>query len=703
MKKIVLATSILMISLSSQSQKLTPGSQIDLLKLGKSGLLYDNINSVTPVNGLVRSYKLAFPEFEKGVINKSNICGWVDGYATMPKPFKNFKEIDIQKYDSISNSNCNFTNAFQLGYYLLMKLKDGGYLAMLPLVSDSVMSHIVVYQGNPLLRISTFGTDTYTGKAPLFCWAFGADPYTATHQCWELAVNSEFCQNNIQFRSNKQYPEVFEYLGWCTWEAFEGSITESVVSDCIKNMKQSKVPVRWVIVDDGYLDEKVPFEGAKRQLLSFGVNKKFPNGWKPITSLKQETGVKWMGIWRNMSGGMGGVSPEHTMTDLKDNLMAKTVNRFNNSTKEGFTEYSMIVKPDMASSEKFYSEMVNNTLQGGFDFMKVDFQTYNFWMYSGTGNAVNSAHQNNQALEAICQSNKMPLLNCISQCNVNVFNTKNSVISRASVDIKLDNDNMARTIQAYANNMWWGDILFGDLDMYHTSNEKTAQYLTIARAVSGGPVYISDKPEHFNDQIVKPLIFNDGKIIRALAPAVPLSESLFQGAEDGCYRVIAPTRHGSCAIAAFNFTAKESVQGILSANDYKFAAAKEQPFKGLWSLPQEGLVVYDQQMKTGCRLDVDYNFSIDRMKGKIFNVAPVNNGWAVIGRSDKYLGGCTFQIKKCTKSYLELILDESGPVVVFCDHFTPKINTGKLSALGAGFYEIDIPVGGLNKKIKLWR
>ena len=124
--------------------------------------------------------------------------------------------------------------------------------------------------------------------------------------------------------------------------------------------------------------------------------------------------------------------------------------------------------------------MIDNSIDGGFDFMKVDFQTYNFWMYSGTGNAVKSAHQNNQALEAACKSNNLPLLNCISQSSVNVFNTKHSVISRASKDIKLDNNNMARTVQSFANNMWWADILVGDFDMYHTSNEKTAQYLTIA-------------------------------------------------------------------------------------------------------------------------------------------------------------------------------------------------------------------------------
>jgi hypothetical protein len=204
--------------------------------------------------------------------------------------------------------------------------------------------------------------------------------------------------------------------------------------------------------------------------------------------------VKWMGIWRNMSGGMGGVHPGHHMTELKDHLMRRTTFRAEGIDKPGVEQDAMIVKPDPASSKAFYEAMIGDSVKSGFDFLKVDFQTYNFWMYADTGNAVNSAHYNNQALETACHEHNLALLNCISQCNVNVFNTRHSVIARASVDVKLDNDNMARTVQSFANNRWWGDILVGDLDMYHTSNAKTAQYLTIARAISAGPVYISDLP-----------------------------------------------------------------------------------------------------------------------------------------------------------------------------------------------------------------
>ncbi|MCU0858773.1 MAG: hypothetical protein MUC65_10280, partial [Pontiellaceae bacterium] len=433
------------------------------------------------------------------------------------------------------------------------------------------------------------------------------------------------------------------------------------------------------------------------------TNNKFPNGWSPVTSLKDDASVKWIGIWRNMSGGMGGVSPDHTMTNLADHLMPKTVYRCSGPQKAVQEEPALIVKPDPASSLAFYEEMIGNTLAGGFDFVKVDFQTCNFWMYAGTGNAVHSAHRNNQVLEAVCKTRGVPLLNCISQCSVNVFNTRYSVIARASVDIKLDlpEENMKRTIQSFANNMWWGDLLTGDLDMYHTGNQTTAQYLTIARAVSGGPVYISDLPKEFNADLIGRVIFNDGKIIRALAPAVPLPDSLFSDGKKTCYRVIAPTRCKSCAIAAFNFSDQAELTGTISEKDYPCAAAKEQPFDGLWPIPADGLVVFDQEAQTGARLNEDYTYTVNRMNGKLFTLAPVQEGWAVIGRADKYLGGCTYTIKSCSKNQLELTLDESGPFIIYHATQKPETSEGTVVELGNDFYRIDLPTGKNGKTLTL--
>lgn len=693
---------IFIMSFASASQKEDNMHEENIYfsKLEQSGLIFRQLNNITPSDGCVATFNLSLPEITQGVINESNINNWVSGYTTFPTTFKDFNQFKNRSYANIPDK-C-FTHTQHCGYYLLLELKNGTYLAILPIVSNDIMSFISIYEGKPQLKLCTFGTQSYTGKAPLFSWAYANDPYSATYKCWENALKSEFCKDNVKWRSQKKYPELYEYLGWCTWEAFEGSITEEIVVNSIKTIKKSNVPVRWVIVDDGYLDQKAKPD-SKPQLISFGTNKKFPNQWNSINSLKDSNNVKWMGIWRNMSGSMYGVSPEHTMKELAQHLTPKIIsNTAQNGSKTEWIK-TMIVKPGMEASGAFYNAMTDNTLKSGFDFQKVDFQTFNFWMYSGTANAVKKAHENNQALENACKSNNIELLNCISQSNVNVFNTKHSVISRSSVDIKLNlpKENMKRTIQSFANNMWWAEVLVGDFDMYHTNNKETAQYLTVARAISGGPVYISDEPSHFDKEVIDPMIFKNGKIIRTLAPAVPLPQSLFSDGTNTCYKVIAPTRHKSCAIAAFNFSENATLKGTISKNEYTFSAAKLQPHEDLWSIPKEGLVLYDRDLASGLVMDKEYEFDVEQMKAKVFTLAPIYNGWAVIGRSDKYIGGCTYTIKNCTKSKIELILDESGPIIVYNSSMHPKVSEGKVTKINNGFYLIHLPVGEQNKKIEI--
>ncbi len=89
------------------------------------------------------------------------------------------------------------------------------------------------------------------------------------------------------------------------------------------------------------------------------------------------------------------------------------------------------------------------------------------------------------------------------------------------------------------------------------------------------------------------------------------------------------------------------------------------------------------------------------MKGKIFNLAPINKGWGIIGRDDKYIGGCTYMIDRCTKNEIKLTLDESGPLVVYRSGKKPKASEGSVTVIGGDFYRIDLPVGAMNKKITL--
>ena len=65
------------------------------------------------------------------------------------------------------------------------------------------------------------------------------------------------------------------------------------------------------------------------------------------------------------------------------------------------------------------------------------------------------------------------------------------------------------------------------------------------------------------------------------------------------------------------------------------------------------------------------------------------------------MGGCTYQIENCSESTLDLLLDESGPFIVYCKDSCPITDNGEVLVLGNHFYKIELPVGERDLKIRL--
>lgn len=220
----------------------------------------------------------------------------------------------------------------------------------------------------------------------MFSYAEAPNPYEVTRKVWELAKDAEGVKGNVNWHSDKEYPEPFKYLRWCTWEHFKKDINEKIITTSIDDIKSSDLPIRWVLIDDGYLDQK------DRQLLSFGVDEnKFPNGWKTIASLKDDK-LKWMGIWRNFNGYMDGVSANNRLKTISEHLDTLYYGKKKHKTR-------MMAKNSLESANVFYNAMTSDTKENGFDIIKVDFQSINLQFNKGKENPVLGVHYNNRALE----------------------------------------------------------------------------------------------------------------------------------------------------------------------------------------------------------------------------------------------------------------------------------------------------------------
>ena len=145
------------------------------------------------------------------------------------------------------------------------------------------------------------------------------------------------------------------------------------------------------------------------------------------------------------------------------------------------------------------------------------------------------------------------------------------------------------------NSLLLSQIAVQDWDMFQSSLGKTSYMHACARAVSGGPVYVSDKPSEHDNDIINRLAFPDGSVPRCLRNARPPSRSLF----------LDPQRHsntplllqninpsGGLVIAAFN------ILGAVLENDKDLFRLLE-PCEITWATPALQELARDYTAKGG--------------------------------------------------------------------------------------------------------
>lgn len=659
--------------------------KIKLEELAENGVYQLFKQELTPNSeGVLANIRFELPIYEKGIFYRPFSKTKASGNRMEPLFFD--KISDLTQFKSKKPRE---DDNMSLGAFLMFQKPDGGYLAILPIVSHYVGNTLKVENGSIYLECATYGTKSVNCQIPLFAYAVSDNPYEAAREVWAKAKVAKNVKGSVNWRSEKDYPEPFNYLGWCSWEHFKTNISEGVINNAISDIKSSSLPIRWVLIDDGYLDQK----GGK--LLSFDVDKrKFPNGWEPITSQKDEK-IKWMGIWRNFNGYMQGISKDHTMVNLDDNI-----------ARVGDPKSKYMSKVNATSADAFYGAMTSDTKESGFDIIKVDFQSNNFLYNKGSENSILGVHYNNSALEDNCVKQQLHLLNCIAMQNFNVFNQSKSCVIRSSVDYKIDYDRVDLTIvQNFMNAFWLGHIHWLDQDMFHTSFKETARLMAVSRAMSGGPIYLSDDTKNIDDTYLKSLMYEDGEIVGTLAPGVPLRESLmidpYEGAQ--AFRVVSPLKNRSAAIMAVNLNRDRVVKATVSLEDYSYASGMIQPYPGEWKIPSEGVVIFDSYANKAQIFDADYQFDLKTREERLIQLTPIVDGWSVIGRADKFMAASTFDLVSSSEDYVEIELIEQGSILIWCKDKSPISDAFTFEDLGGGLWRGDLNSNSDSSTFKIYK
>ena len=76
------------------------------------------------------------------------------------------------------------------------------------------------------------------------------------------------------------------------------------------------------------------------------------------------------------------------------------------------------------------------------------------------------------------------------------------------------------------NSLWMGNFIHPDWDMFQ-STHPCAEFHAASRAISGGPIYVSDSVGQHNFKLLKSLALPDGSILRCQHYALPTRDCLF--------------------------------------------------------------------------------------------------------------------------------------------------------------------------------
>ena len=345
---------------------------------------------------------------------------------------------------------------------------------------------------------------------PVFVWAKKNTVYEAVHTCAEAAAK----ETGALLKEEKTYPKMFDYLGWCSWDAFYTDISEEKVLAKGNELKEKQVPVHWMLLDDGWQSVR-----EQRMYDLMPEKEKFPDGFADmVRRLKEDSSIEHVGVWHALGGYWGGIEPgSEAHREQKEHLYETSAGK-------------LLPYPEAERGYGFYRDWYGKLRQEGIDFVKVDGQSAVKNYYENDIAVCQAARETHKALEGAvgcCMGGQ--IINCMGMAMENILGRQGAALSRNSDDFVPDEPEKfgEHLIQNAYNAVYHNEFYFCDWDMFWTYHPDAKKH-ALLRAVSGGPVYFSDRIGETDAEALKPLVYSNGQILRMQRTAMPAQDSLFE-------------------------------------------------------------------------------------------------------------------------------------------------------------------------------
>lgn len=546
---------------------------------------------------------------------------------------------------------------------LLWEKQEGDFGFLLPVCDEKYKCTINGSEDGLSIKLFSWYTGLSECNSLAFIIAEGKNPFELSEKCVEYGL--ELLDNGCKVRKERRYPEIFDYLGWCSWDALQIRVnTDGLLEKC-EEFKNKEIPVRWAIIDDMWAEVKglndIPEEASfdemadimhQSKLYSFEADKvRFPFGLKDcIDKIKAGYELK-VGIWHPSTGYWSGIDPNGLIVkEYKDELV---------ETEDGY----IVVSPQLDKAFLFYNAFHSYLKRCGADFVKIDDQSNISKFYQGKLPVGQVGRNLHKAMESSAGSNfDNQLINCAGMAMENMWNRPTSAIARCSNDFLPENRAwfIKHILHCSYNSFIQGNFQWCDWDMWW-SDDGQAIKNSILRGISGGPIYLSDKIGRSIKEVIMPLILSDGKILRCDRPAVPTKDCLMMDSENASTPFKVWNKCGSSGIiAAFNLnTNNKAVAGSLSIFDVDGLEGEKFTVFEHFS---RNVKIIDRYEKLDFILEDQDDF-------KLFIIVPMKDGFAPIGLINKYISPKT--IANATSTGIELF--EGGEFAFVCEKEVKEI------------------------------
>ncbi|KAG1327379.1 putative galactinol--sucrose galactosyltransferase 1 [Cocos nucifera] len=455
------------------------------------------------------------------------------------------------------------------------------YTVFLPIVEEAFRA---VLQGNAndeleiCLESGDPAVEAFEGTHLVFVGA-GSDPFEVIK---DAAKTVERHLQTFSHRERKKMPDMLNWFGWCTWDAFYTNVTAEGVKQGLESLEKGGIPPKFVIIDDGWQSVAMDPTGIAsvadnaanfaNRLTNIKENHKFQKNGKDghqdedpangfahlVTEIKEKHDLKYVYVWHAITGYWGGVKPgvagmEHYESKMQYPISSPGVQSnehcdcLNCITTNGLG----LVNPEKVYT--FYNELHSYLASAGIDGVKVDVQNILETLGAGHGGRVQLARKYHQALEASIARNfpDNGIISCMSHNTDNLYSSKKTAVLRASDDF-WPRDPASHTIHiasvAY-NSVFLGEFMQPDWDMFHVSKAK----LPLLHVLNCYTINC-DKPGNHDFNLLKKLVLPNGSILRAKLPGRPTKDCLFSD----------PARDGKSLLKIWNLNDYSGVVGVFN-------------------------------------------------------------------------------------------------------------------------------------------